>query len=105
MGSRTERYVSSSSLGRGNGLVRTTNSRAGSESCGITARAKNWLCAAAQTTLDWPPRNSAGGTRGMHIKPWVEKKLALTSCALEPLYHITPTAEPSSREFMGVAVP
>ena len=43
------------------------------DSCGITASVKNWLCAATQTTLLFPPRYSVGGMRGMQANPRAEK--------------------------------
>src|SRR5215472_4510634 len=71
----------------------------------MTANAKNWLCTAAQTTFEAPPRYSLRGVPGRHPIVRLANQAALTSSVPPPLYHKIPTAWPLSRGPIGVAVP
>ena len=66
---------------------------------------KNWLCAAAQTTLFEPANDSVRGAPFMHPKPAPENQVTGWSLALVPSDHIMPVVKLVSSTSIGVAVP
>src|SRR5579872_1716381 len=98
----------SSWVGGGKSTLRTTMPGAGFVGIvGIVARAKNWFCADAQTTLLLPSRYSACGVLGKmnRVVVLVLKKEGITFLTLAPSYQRTASSRALSCGPIGVAVP